>query len=115
MIARLTAAAAVACLLLGLPGAEAANSRGYWGHLGPGAAAPLPRSSAARANGQACRHQGDCQEKNCRRFPDGGQYCTAAGRVCPVPGSDAAPPGKKVSSRGQCFECKLGRGWLGCD
>ena len=115
MIARLTAAVAAAWLLLGLPGAEAANFRGFWGHGDWGDPKPPPRSSAARANGQACRHQGDCQEKNCRRFPDGGQYCVAAGRVCPAPGSDAAPPGKKVSSRGQCFECKLGQGWVACD
>jgi hypothetical protein len=115
MLVRLMAAAVAAWLLLGLLVAEAANSPGYWGHLGPGAAAPLPQTSAARANGEACRHLGDCKENNCRRHPDGGQYCAALGRVCPVPGSDGARAGKKTSSRGQCYECKLGRGWVPCE
>ena len=113
MIARLAAALAVACFLLG-PSAEAANPGGYWDRDGSGGPGSRPHTLGSRPNGQACRHHGDCQELNCRRHPDGARYCAGFGRVCPLPGSDGARAGRKTSSRGQCYECKLGRGWVAC-
>jgi hypothetical protein len=117
MILRLTTAAVAFWLPLGATGAEATTFGGYWGQdrtTEGNPATPVPRTPASRPNGQACRHHGDCNELNCRRHPDGNRYCAAFGRVCPAPGSDGAGVGRTTSSRGQCYECKLGRGWVAC-
>jgi hypothetical protein len=117
MILRLVAAAGIAWLALADPGAAAGLPARSGRHFGaslwdPPAAAP--QRNVPRANGQACRHDTDCDERNCRRHPDGERYCAASGRVCPLPGADGARAGKKLTTGGRCVECRLGQGWMPC-